>query len=295
MELDRDQLQEDIHAMYRREHDALGEEGTTRLLEQARQWDLAPVLSAGGVIVFPHAGVADCGHQIAAAVHACLDSGAKRVLVISVLHAFTDAMETARVRVAQGEAPSQFPFWGVQGPGLEGRQEWRGDHALMSFRHFWRAETQRRGIEGPEVIERYPYLAGGKPAELPGIAELQEIAQEAVIVSTADPFHHGIGYGDPLEESYHHHEGGLELARRVIKEGIELLERGDYWGYNQHCVEAKSDARDAGQVFRYLRGPLKGKILDLTYSDATDLYSAPAPTWVAGALIAWQPLESHSY
>jgi hypothetical protein len=276
--------------MYRREHDALGEEGTTRLLEQARQWDLAPVLSAGGVIVFPHAGVADCGHQIAAAVHACLDSGAERVLVISVLHAFTDAMETARVLVAQGEDPSQFPFWGVQGPGLEGRQEWRGDHALMSFRHFWRTETQRRGIEGPEVIERYPYLAGGKPEDLPGIAELQDIAREAVIVSTADPFHHGIGYGDPPEKSYHPHEGGLELAQRVIEEGIELLERGDYWGYNQHCVEAKSDARDAGQVFRYLRGPLKGEILDLTHSDATELYAAPPPTWVAGALIAWQPL-----
>jgi hypothetical protein len=215
--------------------------------------------------------------------------------VVSVLHAFTDVMETARVRVAQGDDPSRFPFWGVQGPGLEGRQEWRGDHALMSFRHFWRAETHRRGIEGPEVIERYPYLAGGKPGELPGMAELQEIAQEAVIVSTADPFHHGIGYGDPPEESYHPQEGGLELARRVIEEGIELLERGDYWGYNQHCVKAKSDARDAGQVFRYLRGPLKGEILDLTSSDATELYASPAPTWVAGALIAWQPLETHSY
>ena len=39
---------------------------------------------------------------------------------------------------------------------------------------------------------------------------------------------------------------------------MELLGRGDYAGYDAHCVEAKSDARDAGQVFRYLRGELAG-------------------------------------
>ena len=46
-----------------------------------------------------------------------------------------------------------------------------------------------------------------------------------------------------------------------MMEGIGILEKGDYWGYNQHCVEAKSDARDAGQVFRYLRGPMTGLIV----------------------------------
>ena len=77
--------------------------------------DLAPTLAAGGVVVFPHAGVLDCGHQVAAAVHGCLDSGADRVIVISVLHAFTDEMETARQRVSAGEDPSEWPFWGIQG------------------------------------------------------------------------------------------------------------------------------------------------------------------------------------
>jgi hypothetical protein len=217
-----------------------------------------------------------------------LDSGADRVLVISVLHAFTDQMEKARVSVANGADPSQFQFWGIQGPGLEGRKEWKHDHALMSFRHFWKAETGRRGISGPEVIERYPYLAGGKPADLPGMDDLKEIAKDAVIVSTADPFHHGIGYGDPPEKSFAPHEGGLELARKRIEEGIDLLACGDYWGYNQHCVDAKSDARDAGQVFRYLRGPMTGRILDLVHSDAAELYNSPLPTWVAGALIEWK-------
>jgi hypothetical protein len=288
MDYDLDQLHEEILAMYRNEHEALGEQGTLELLERGQQWKLAPVLEAGGVLVFPHVGVADCGHQIAAVVQACLDSGADRVLVVSVLHSFTDEMEDARRRVAAGAPPSNFACWGIQGPGLPGRQEWMTDHVLMSFRHLWAAETRRRGIQGPQVIERYPYLAGGHPEALPGIQELVELARDAVIVSTADAFHHGLGYGDPPEKSFFPHQGGLELARRRIDEGLEILGRGDYWGYNQHCVSAKSDARDAGQVFRYLRGPLRGRIVDLTYSDAADLYHSPPPTWVASALVAWE-------
>lgn len=288
MELDRDALQEAILKQYTEEHAALGEAGALALLERGRQWNLAGVLARGGVIVFPHAGVADCGHQIAAAVHACLDCGADRVLVISVLHAFTDEMQDARVRVAAGEAPSNFRHWGIQGSGLDGRQEWRNDHALMSFRHLWQMETKRRGIKGPEVIERYPYLAGGRPWELPGYDEVAKLAENAVIVSTADPFHHGIGYGDAPETAYWPDENGLAYARSRIEEGIELLAKGDYWGYNQHCVDAKSDARDAGQLFRHLRGLMIGRILDLVYTDASALYNSPPPTWVAGALITWE-------
>jgi len=288
MGLDRDQLQDDILALYRREHNELGETGTLELLEKGQELDLSSTLEAGGVIVFPHSDVADCGHQVASAVHACLDSGADRVLVVSVLHAFTDEMQNARVRVAEGEDPANFRHWGIQGPGLEGLQNWEHDHVLMSWRHLWDAETRRRGIEGPEVIERFPYLAGGHPERLTGIEDLVEIAMDAVIVSTADPFHHGIGYGDTPENSFFPEEGGLDLARKTIQEGIEILGNGDYWGYNQHCVDAKSDARDAGQVFRYLRGPMEGKILNLSVSVADELYKAPPPTWVAGALIEWK-------
>lgn len=288
MALDRDQLQKDIHELYGREHKALGEEGTERLLTAARQWDLSGTLAQGGVLVFPHAGVADCGQHIAAVVHACLDCGADTVIVISVLHAFTDRMEAARVDVANGGDPAAWEFWGIQGPGIDGRGEWQADHALISFRHFWQAETKRRGVKGPRVIERYPYLAGGQPERLPGFDELAKLAEDAVIVSTADPFHHGIGYGDPPDASFYPHEGGLELARQRIQEGIDLLAAGDYWGYNQHCVSAKSDARDAGQVFRALRGAMTGNVVDLTFSDATELYKQPAPTWVATALIDWQ-------
>jgi hypothetical protein len=291
VKLGRDRLQQQIHALYRSEHEEMGERGTLERLERGREWDLAPTLAAGGVVVFPHAGVLDCGHQVAATVHGCLDSGADRVVVISVLHAFTDEMQDARHRVSAGEDPSAWPFWGIQGPGIDGREEWKADHSLISFRHFWEAETRRRGIVGPEVVERYPYLAGGRPDRLPGIDELAALAEDAVVVSTADPFHHGIGYGDPPERALYPHAGGLELARATIEEGMELLARGDYAAYDSHCLEAKSDARDAGVVFRYLRGELSGEILDLAYTDAAALYESPEPTWVAAPLVEWRPAE----
>jgi len=290
-DLDRDQLQKDIHALYAREHRELGDAGTREHLERGEQWDLSATLAGGGVLVFPHAGVKDCGYQVAAAVQACLNSGAPRVVVISVLHAFTAEMEKARQRVADGGAPSDWPFWGIQGTGIAWRNEWTRDHALTSWRHFWKAEVARRGLpesKVPQVYERYPYLAAGKPEELPGIEALAELVEDAVIVSTADPFHHGIGYGTPPAEAFEPDRAGLAKAQAVIEDGIAILERGDYWGYNQHCVEAKSDARDAGQVFRYLRGPLRGRVVDMSYTDAAELYKAPRPTWVAGPLVAWE-------
>ncbi|MBZ0301290.1 MAG: hypothetical protein K8J31_16205 [Anaerolineae bacterium] len=292
MELDRVQLQKDIQAQYAREHAELGDKGTLEHLEKSEAWDFSDTLRKGGVLVFPHAGVQDCGYQIAACVRGCLDSGADRVLVISVLHAFTEDMEQARRRVAAGGDVTQEIFWGIQGPGAPSeREEWKGDHALMSWRHFWNAEIKRRGLPAsrtPQMIERYPYLAGGKPEQMPGFEEVAEIAKDAVIVSTADAFHHGIGYGDAPEDTYEPDATGLRHAQDVIEEGIRILERGDYWGYNQHCVTAKSDARDAGQLFRYLRGPMTGRVADLTYTDASELYKQPRPTWVAGALVEWQ-------
>ena len=210
------------------EHARLGTEGAIHLLDAGRAWNLAPALQVGGAVIFPHAGLEVCGHQIAAAVHACLDCGTERVLVIGVLHALTQELDDARVRVAQGSDVTQEPSWGVQGPGLDGRQDWRDEFSLLNFLFLWGEETKRRGIAGPELVIRYPYLAGGRPDILPGITELQNINRDAVLVATADPFHHGIGYGDPSEKSLTPEEGGLDLARRSIEEGLALLQTGDY-------------------------------------------------------------------
>ncbi len=290
MELDRDALQKQVHELYAKEHAALGQAGTIAHLERGRQWQLSATLDAGGVLVFPHASVQDCGYQIAACVQAALDCGADKVVVLSVLHAFNQAMEDARVAVANGADPAQSEYWGIQGPGIEGRREWTGDHALISWRHFWGAELERRGIseeKAPQIYERYPYLAGGRPQDLPGIDELARLMEDAAVLSTADPFHHGIGYGDDPGRAYDHDAAGLAYAKSVIESGLRILESGDYRAYNRHCIEAKSDARDTGQVYRYLRGPMRGEVLDISFTDSTQLYGAPKPTWVAGALIEW--------
>ena len=291
MDLDRNALQKQVHELYAREHEELRESGTVEHLERGRQWQLSGTLSEGGVLVFPHAGVHDCGYQIAACVHAALDSGAEKVVLLSVLHAFSQAMENARVAVANGVDPAHSEYWGIQGPGIDGRLEWTGDHALISWRHFWQAELKRRGISeanAPKVYERYPYLVGGRPQDLPGIDAFARLMEDAVVVSTADPFHHGIGYGDAPQETYDHDSEGLAHAKSVIESGIRILETGDYRSYERHCIEAKSDARDTGQVYRYLRGPMRGEVLDLSFTDTTELYGAPKPTWVAGALTEWK-------
>lgn len=281
----------DFKTITLQEHARVGQEGALGLLEAGRAWDLAPTLKAGGAVIFPHATLHVCGHQIAAAVHACLDSGAERVLVLGVLHALTDELQAARVRVAQGGDVTQEASWGIQGPGLDGRQDWRKEFSLLNFHFLWETELKRRGIRGPELIVRYPYLAGGRPHILPGIEELQAIVRDAVVVATMDPFHHGIAYGEPPETALAPEEGGLDLARRRVEEGLELLRAGDYWGYNQHAVSAKSDGRDVGQVLRYLLGPLEGRVLDLVADDMTVQYAKPAPSWVAGALIELRPTE----
>lgn len=280
----------DFKAITERKHAALGAEETQRILDAGRAWDLAPTLRDGGAVIFPHASIEVCGYQTAAAVHACLDSGARRVLVLGVLHALNDDLEAARVRVANGADVTQEPAWGIQGPGLPGREDWRGEFSLLNFLYLWEAETKRRGIAGPELIIRYPYLAGGRPEILPGIAELQAIAWDAVVVATMDPFHHGIGYGDTPETALTPEQGGLDLARKRILEGFAILKRGDYWGFNQHCVATKSDGRDMGQALRYLLGPQNAQILDILADDMTVPYNKPAPTWVCGALIALQPV-----
>jgi hypothetical protein len=265
----------------------LGAAGADRLLAAGRQWDLAPVLQAGGSIVFPHATLSVCGHQIAAAVSACLNSGASRVVALGVLHALTDEMVEARKRLAAGgDDLSAEPLRGVQGPSVAGRDEWRKEFSLSHFQFLWQREVERRGVAGPELISFYPFLAAGCPDQLPGIDEVRAACRDSIVVVTMDPFHHGIGYGDSAEEAKYPESGGLDLARRGISTGFDVLKSGDYRAFEKHCVRTKSDGRDVGQVLRLLLGPLDHEILDLVADDMAPSYQKPDPTWVAGALVA---------
>jgi len=286
---DRTQMQRDVNDLYAREHAELGTHGTYEMLDEARRWDLSSTLTSGGVVSFAHVNVHECGLHVAAAVNACLDSGADTVLAISVLHAFSVEMELARRDVSSGGTPSGHEMWGIQGPGLDFRMDWQGDHAMRSLRHFWSAETERRGISGRRLVERYPFLAGGSPGDLPNVDEVIALAENAVVIATGDQFHHGIAYGTPPDEALDPEPEGLEAARQSIEHGLSLIEADDCWGYDQHCVEAKSDDRDVMQLISFLRGPLRGELIELAWGDFTGLYGMPAPTWAAGGFLRFEP------
>src|SRR5262249_32085451 len=239
-----------------------GETGAAALLDAGRAWDLAPAVRAGGSLIFPHATLAACGHQIAAAVHACLDSSAPRVLVIGVLHARLAELQDARRRVARGGDPARELSWGIQGPNLPGHEEWREEFSLSHFLFLWEHETRRRGIPGPELQVCYPCLAGGRPDLLPSIAPIRGFARGAAGVAPTAPVRHVSRYGDPPGKALAPEAGGLDLARRRITQGLTLLRDGDYRGYEQHCIAARSDGRDTGQLLHCLTGLLEPRILD---------------------------------
>ena len=79
-----------------REHqDIAGYSGALKLLENSEKWDLHSITRSGGAVIFPHATLQVCGHQIAAAVRAALDSGADHVLALGVVHALTEEIKAA--------------------------------------------------------------------------------------------------------------------------------------------------------------------------------------------------------
>ncbi len=277
--------------LYSRQLDELGAAGLDALLAAGRRWDLAPTLTARGVVVFAHAAPVDCGHQTAAAIHACLDSGADKVLVVGLLHAWTPEMQAARQRVVDGEDLTGHPLRGLHGPDLpNSRSEWQLDHSLVAWRRLWQAECARRGVAGPQVREVFPFLAGARPATLPNYDAIARWAEDAVVVATTDAFHHGIGYGDGPDVARAPEAGGLALAAASIAESQRRLAAGDYADYLSHCVVARNDARDTGPFYRALRGPFACTVLDLVASDMAATYEAPPPTWVAAALMDCRPV-----
>lgn len=289
----------DFYNMIKQKNEAMPEATALDVLESGKRWDLAPVLRAGGALIFGHLEIAVEGHHYAAAVHACMNSGARTVLGVGVLHALTQELQDARVRVAAGADVTREPAWGIQGDGLDaatGKTHWHREFSMLAFQHVWHVEARRRSAAGlpvPQLTIRYPYLAGGRPHLLPGIGELSRmVADGAVVVGTADPFHHGLAYGDSAESAKSPNDGGLELCRETVQAGFDMLGAGDYWGFNQHCVAAKSDGRDMGQVMRYILGrPFSTDIIDIAWDDMSGPYGKPWPSWVAGCLIALTPRE----
>ena len=175
----------------------LGEAGLHAILDKGLPWAkrLANTLSAKGSAIFPHTYLSQCGHQIAAVVHACLDCGSDQVLTLRTMHPMNEQLLQARTKELNGQDISNEPSWGILGPTIARDSCWEHEFSLFHFKTLWEAEVKRRGIKAPRLIECYPHLVNRQPEKLPGTKELAQIAKDAVIVATDDMCHHGIAYG----------------------------------------------------------------------------------------------------
>ncbi len=271
---------------YAKERENLRDYEIDEILNEGKKWNLAETLIRGGSALFPHTYIKACGYQIAAVVHACLNSGADQVLALGVLHPLTDRLLLSRLREINNQDLSQDSLRGILGPGTGRDRAWVSEFSLLHFLFLWTEEIKRRGIESPELIIRYPYLVNKEPENMPGIDELESIARDSVVVATSDLCHHGVAYGHAPSEALDISEEGEQFAKYQIQQGLDLLSGDDFRRYYDHCRKAKSDSCDVGTVLRYILGPLNGSILDLNLVDASDLYEgSPEPSWVAATLV----------
>ncbi len=282
------------HDGYFAEPKSLGEAGLSAILDQGKAWNkqLQRTLQNGGAVLFPHTFLSKCGYQIAAAVHAILDSGADQALLLGVLHPMSESLMAARTKELNNEDISSEISRGVFEPGHECLNK---EFSLALFHILFDFEVKRRGIKPPRLIERYPSLVNKDPSTLPGIKELQVIAKDSVIVATDDMCHHGVGYGVPEEKALPMNAEGLLFARKMIEEGYALLQKNDFYGYFYHWMNplAIGDPTDTAIVLKYLLGAVSPKIIDLKLVDVSPLFENEiSPSWVATTLVAFEKVKS---
>lgn len=138
---------------------------------------------------------------------------------------------------------------GAQGSSIPRRDNYKHDHALISWGLFWGCRNQKARRENPQIHRALSHH-GRSSRRASWHRRNRSHRQNLVIVSRADAFHRGIGYGDTPENAFTPDEIGAATLRSIAstRGRHSILEEGDYWGYNQHCVQAKSDARDTGQL-----------------------------------------------
>ena len=301
---------------YAREREALGKAGLQACLERAQTlvqslpsewpWQHPP----GGAIIFPHTRLTESGDLIGAAALAAVASGAGEILALGVLHG-ARAEDVALVRRAreEGDEAARQTLRRVHGPGVpDDAGHWTEEFSLDNFCALVDAAAQRLGRKSPRVICRYPFLVGERPEDLRGMDELHEIvARGAAVVATADLIHYGVGYGDdpashePMAHAKSDQRGSFTteelkarmtahptIARAMIERMRFLLTKQDYAAFQQITREYRSDFRDGGPTLFHLlpvenlRG---GWVRAVKLVDYAEALHAPAPTWVAAALI----------
>jgi hypothetical protein len=283
---------------YARERADLGPAGIQRLFERARTIDLP----TKGALVFPHTRLEASGELAAAVALAVVRAGCDEVIALGILHGGreTDAELVRRAR--EGAPSARATLRRIHGPEMAGDAGfWAEEFSLDGFTALVAAAADREGKRAPRILPRYPFLVGEQPGELPGIDELRaRIEKGAALVATADPIHHGAGYGAREEDRLPIDDPQtLEFARWTIERGFHSLASRDFAGFLRHATEVRSDFRDSGPAMAWLidpegaktapRGaspkvPLGMEIVDLMLVDYSKALDAPAPTWVAAAL-----------
>lgn len=272
--------------LYERERAALGDRGLDELLAGAADVEL----HAEGALVFPHTFLASAGRYVAAAARAVVRSGAEEVVAIGVLHTCRaeDAAVEAKARAGDPEARAALRRMHTSPGHAEEEYSLDGFHALLD------RAARASGRKPPRLHARFPFLVGDDPESLPGIEELAAMRDRGcALVATADPIHHGAGYGTPAGQRRAEGDAAtLEWARATIGRQHALLSARDYTGFQREAATCRCDFRDAGPVLAWLlaaRGPFALEVKDLSLVDYAGTLGAEAPTWVAAALSAARP------
>jgi hypothetical protein len=274
---------------YARERADLGESGLSALLDRAGAAQV-PAVPAKGALVFPHTRLTESGHLAAAVALSVVRSGCDEVLALGILHGGREGDAPLVRRAREGAPSARTSLRRVHGPDAPGDGGyWAEEFSLDGFSALVELAAKRAGKKAPRVVARYPFLVGDQPGDLPGAGELRAWLDRGVpLVATADPIHHGAGYGAREEDRLPREDPQtLEFARWTIERGFRALAAHDFGAFSRHAAEVRSDFRDTGPLMTWLidpRRPLEVEILDLMLVDYSKALDAPPPTWVAAAL-----------
>ena len=280
----------DWKTFYARERERLGEVGLLVYLDRAEALGLPDRLHGADAVVFPHTRLDGSGELAAAAALAAVRSGCGTILALGVLHGARVADADLVAAARSGDAQARELLRRVHGPGAPGDHgHWEEEFSLDGFAALLALAARRERLPPPRFVARYPFLTGEHPADLPGLNELLALRTApggTCLVATADPIHHGVGYGTPPAAL--RPRGAPDTAEWVranVQAGFDRLAARDFPRFLAHAADAKSDFRDPGPVLAgLLAGNLRATVHDLRLVDYADVLAAPEPTWVAGAL-----------
>jgi len=239
--------------------------------------DSAPAIAfpERGALVFPHTRLTVSGPFVASVATAAARMR-REVLALGVLHGGRerDAEQVRRARA--GDPGAIRELRGVHDESGLASEEF----SLDGFRALYERACRREGFAS-RLITRYPFLVGDHPEDLPG---LQELSRDAVLVGTADPVHHGVGYGttEAWDESK---PDTIAAARTRIEEQLGALARGAFGDFARLCSRDLSDFSDVGPLLAFLRPGAAWTLEDLALVDYSDVLASAKPTWVAAGRI----------